>query len=64
MDALGGDARAEALRRFREEARTLAALRHPAVARVIDFGTLPRASGEVPWMALDWIDGLRRGAGS
>ena len=43
--------------RFRQEARTLAALRHPAIVRVLDVGALDGAEGVV-WMALEWIDGV------
>ncbi len=57
VDRFTGSAREEFLDRFRQEARTLAALNHPALARVLDFGTLRRESGDVPWMALDWLDG-------
>lgn len=57
LEHFGGAARDELVELFRQEARTLASLNHPSLARVLDFGTLRRGSGDVPWMALDWIDG-------
>ena len=56
-DRYEGELRAEFLDGFRLEARTLAALAHPAIARVLDYGSVSIASGETPWMALDWIEG-------
>ncbi len=52
-----GELRAEFLERFKLEARTIAALAHPAIVRVIDYGSATLSSGESPWMALDWIEG-------
>ncbi|MFO0605272.1 MAG: serine/threonine-protein kinase [Polyangiales bacterium] len=57
---------------FRAEAKIIAALQHPAIVRVLDYGVLAFANGyQAPWMALEWIDGAtlakdldaRRGAG-
>ncbi|MFO0605366.1 MAG: serine/threonine-protein kinase [Polyangiales bacterium] len=49
---------AERMKDFAREARTLARLDHPAVARVVDFGVSTLPSGHrAPWMALDWIEG-------
>ncbi len=57
---------------FRAEAKIIAALQHPAIVRVLDYGVLVFANGyQAPWMALEWIDGAtlakdldaRRGAG-
>ena len=50
-DRYEGELRAEFLDGFRLEARTLAALAHPAIARVLDYGSVSIASGETPWMA-------------
>lgn len=50
---------ADFLRRFAEEARTVAQLDHPHVVRVLDFGTSIMPSGaKVPWMALEWLEGV------
>jgi len=56
-DRYEAELRAEFLDGFRLEARTIAALAHPAIARVIDYGSVSIASKEIPWMALDWIEG-------
>jgi len=56
-DRYEGELRAEFLEGFRLEARTIAALAHPAIVRVLDYGSVSIASGETPWMALDWIEG-------
>ena len=53
VDRYAGEARAAYLALFRQEARTLAALNHPALVRVLDFG----AHRDRPWMALEWLDG-------
>lgn len=42
-------------KRFVEEQRILASLRHPGVARLIDAGTL--AEG-IPWIAMEYVDGV------
>ena len=50
---------ADFLRRFTEEARTVAQLDHPHIVRVLDFGTSAMPSGaEAPWMALEWLEGV------
>jgi len=51
---LGGDDAGRLRRRFLREAQLLAALDHPGVVRVHDFGQL--ADGR-PWMAMDLLDG-------
>jgi serine/threonine protein kinase len=56
-EGLQGAAREDFLARFRDEARTLAALDHPALVRVTDFGALVLEGEQVPWMAMDWVDG-------
>jgi len=50
---------AEALQLFYQEVEILATLEHPATVKPYDFGavTLPRY-GEVPWVALEWLDGV------
>jgi serine/threonine protein kinase len=49
---------ADFLRRFQEEARTVAQLDHPHIVRVLDFGTSIMPSGaRAPWMALEWLEG-------
>ncbi len=44
--------------RFRDEARMLARLDHPAVVRALDSGVAATPTGEVlPWTAFEWVDG-------
>jgi hypothetical protein len=45
--------RPELIERFRAEARTLATLDHPGIARVFDQGQ----TGEQLWIALEWVEG-------
>lgn len=49
----------DVLRRFRDERRILAALRHPHVARLIDGGATPDGR---PWLAMEYIDGVNADA--
>ena len=50
------------LTQFVEEARIIAQFQHPAVVRVTDFGVSLTPSGEqVPWMVLEWIEGVTLG---
>jgi serine/threonine protein kinase len=50
---------ADFLRRFADEARTVAQLDHPHIVRVLDFGTSIMPSGaRAPWMALEWLEGV------
>ncbi|MDB4931171.1 MAG: Serine/threonine protein kinase, partial [Myxococcaceae bacterium] len=58
-EAMRGGAGAALVERFRQEARTLAALKHPAIVRVLDVGTVDPVAGAGPhlWMALEWLDG-------
>lgn len=43
---------------FATEARLVAALEHPAVVRVLDFGASLMPRGEAaPWMILEWVEG-------
>lgn len=55
-DHLRGD-EATLVDRFRREARTLAALQHPAVVRVLDVGRLEAGSETCVWMVMEWLDG-------
>ena len=57
-EGLQGAARDAFLASFRDEARTLAALDHPALVRVSDFGTLVMEGDAVPWMVMDWVEGI------
>ena len=43
------------VRRFAREAETLAALNHPGVLAVYDFGTLP--DRKVPYLITEWLEG-------
>ena len=55
---IGDAARQAFLARFAQEARTIAALEHPAIVRVIDFGSSLMPDGvEAPWMVLEWLEG-------
>lgn len=49
----------EAISHFLQEIKILSALEHPAIVRPYDCGTikLPQR-GEVPWVALEWIEGV------
>jgi len=49
---------ASLVERFRQEARTLATLAHPAVVRVLDAGQLGAEAGAHVWIALEWLDGV------
>ncbi len=55
---LEGGARQAFLEKFALEAQTIAALDHPSIVKVLDFGTSPMPVGETaPWMVLDWLQG-------
>ena len=56
-EAFRGDRRASFLDGFRLEARTIAALDHAAIVRVVDFGEIASDDGTVPWMSMEWLDG-------
>jgi serine/threonine protein kinase/phage baseplate assembly protein gpV len=46
------------LESFEQEAQTIAQLEHPAIVRAYDFGIArPPGRRELPWLALEWIDG-------
>jgi serine/threonine protein kinase len=48
----------EAISHFLQEIKILATLEHPAIVRPYDCGTLNLPErGDVPWMALEWIEG-------
>lgn len=48
----------EAISHFFQEIKILSALEHPAIVRPYDCGTISLPErGNVPWMALEWIEG-------
>lgn len=52
----------EALSHFFQEVTILSTLEHPAIVRPYDCGTIELPErGEVPWMALEWIEGRTLG---
>ncbi len=53
VDRYGGESGKAYLALFKQEARTVAALNHPAIVRVLDYGAL----GDRPWIAMEWLDG-------
>ena len=44
--------------RFEHEARFLAALSHPAIARIYEAGSSWSENGETPWLAMEHVDGI------
>lgn len=44
----------DGIRRLVEEARTLARLEHPGIARLVDGGSTPEG---LPWIAMEFVDG-------
>ncbi|MFA5683445.1 MAG: serine/threonine-protein kinase [Lysobacteraceae bacterium] len=52
----------DVLERFRREAEFLGQLEHPGIARVFEVGEQDTASGRVPYLAMEYIEGenLRR----
>jgi serine/threonine-protein kinase len=53
-----GPMRARFLATFRQEARTIAALRHPAIVRVYDSGATEAPDGGEAYMVMEWLDGV------
>ncbi|MCB9879160.1 MAG: protein kinase [Planctomycetes bacterium] len=53
MDVAGDDLG----RRFRREAQLLAQLQHPGIAQVYDAGTFANDWGEVPYFAMEFVEG-------
>ena len=49
----------ELLRRFRQEARVLAQLEHPGIARIYATGTADRGQGGQPYFAMELVKGRR-----
>ena len=47
----------EAARRFRMEAHALARLQHEGIARIFEVGQLDAEGVQVPWFAMEWIEG-------
>lgn len=51
-----------AISHFLQEVKILSTLEHPAIVRPYDCGTITLAQrGDVPWMALEWIEGSTLG---
>jgi len=48
-----------ARQRFEDEAEILARLHHPAIAQVLEAGTARIGGSEVPWFALELVEGPR-----
>jgi tetratricopeptide (TPR) repeat protein len=48
--------RPDLVRRFRSERQILAALDHPAIAKLLDGGSLP---GGTPYLVMEYVDGAR-----
>ena len=48
-----------AKRRFEDEAEILARLRHPGIAQVFEAGTWRVGSGEIPWYAMELVEGAK-----
>ncbi|MGK0203327.1 MAG: serine/threonine protein kinase, partial [Planctomycetota bacterium] len=49
------------LKRFHQEAEVLALLQHPGVARIFDAGTCNLGGGEMPYFAMELIEGQELG---
>ncbi len=49
---------AEVLARFRHERQILAGLEHPNIARLIDGGTLPASHGSLPFLVMEYVEGV------
>lgn len=54
---LMADEREALVERFVQEARTMARLRHPHIAQVLDTGLIERPDGGTPWIVLEWLTG-------
>jgi tRNA A-37 threonylcarbamoyl transferase component Bud32/tetratricopeptide (TPR) repeat protein len=50
---------AELRRRFRVEAEALLRLKHPGIAQVFDVGMYDSPTGPEPYLAMEYVDGLR-----
>ncbi|MBI5514570.1 MAG: serine/threonine protein kinase [Deltaproteobacteria bacterium] len=57
-EALLAEDQARRVETFHAEARILARLDHPAVARALDHGATGVNGQELLWIAMEWIDGL------
>ncbi|MFO0624367.1 MAG: serine/threonine-protein kinase [Polyangiales bacterium] len=52
------DARHAFIERFKQEARTVTRVSHPAVVQVLDFGVSAFPNGEeAAWTAMEWVEG-------
>ncbi len=47
------------LHRFKQEAEMLARLHHPGVAQIYQVGTYATPQGELPYLALEYVEGAR-----
>ena len=57
-DFAGATDRDRAFERFHQEAKTLAQLRHPNIARVLDTGVLHHEGlPDLPWLVMEWCAG-------
>ena len=54
-----GLASPRARRRFADEIRTLALLRHPGIAQIYEAGTTASGWLETPWFSMELVDGAR-----
>ena len=52
------DAAPSVVARFRAEAEFLGRLQHPAIAQVFEAGTAECAGAPLPYIAMEWIEGL------
>ena len=50
---------ADLVRRFRDEARVLARLHHPAIAQIFTFGTHDDGAGVVPFFVMEMVEAAR-----
>jgi serine/threonine protein kinase len=59
LDEVSDNWRERAFERFQQEAKTLAQLRHPHIARVLDTGVrdADERLPQLPWLVMDWYDG-------
>jgi tetratricopeptide (TPR) repeat protein/tRNA A-37 threonylcarbamoyl transferase component Bud32 len=47
------------LRRFEQEAEVLGRLQHPGIAQIYQVGTYATAQGELPYIAMEYVEGER-----
>lgn len=63
MSCTGAGAKALFLSRFREEGKLLSRLckSHLSVVQVYDFGVLGAGAAAVPFLVLEWLEGMELG---